>query len=81
MSLLAPGVAIGISIMLLGFANAHRLLTVFGVVTLIFYTSSYYYQLDTTLLVKSLSMLALGVALLIGRRMLPVVIPPRGKHA
>ena len=81
LSLLAPGVAIGISIMLLGFANAHRLLTVFGVVTLIFYTSSYYYQLDTTLLVKSLSMLALGVALLIGRRMLPVVIPPRGKHA
>lgn len=74
LSVFAPGVAIGISIMLLGFASAHRLLMALGVIALIFYTSSYYYQLDTTLLVKSLTMLAVGASLLIGRKMLPMLL-------
>jgi len=81
LSFFAPGVAVGISIILIGFANAHHLLMALGVIALIIYTSSYYYQLDTTLLVKALSMLALGVALLLGRWLLPILLPSGAKHA
>jgi len=81
LSFFAPGVAVGISIILIGFANVNNLLMALGVITLIVYTSSYYYQLDTTLLVKALSMLALGVALLVGRWLLPTLLPSGEKHA
>ncbi len=63
------GVGLGVMILLLGFYNSNRLLMGLGVVSLLFYISSYYYFLDVTLLVKSFTLLVLGMVLLIGRKM------------
>ena len=60
----APGIIIGIAILLLGFAGSNRVLTGLGSVSLLFYISAYYYQLHNTLLDKSVSLLALGIVLL-----------------
>jgi hypothetical protein len=63
----APGIATGLVIVLLGYANANRVLTGLGVFSLIAYLSLYYYQLQTTLLVKSASLVATGIVLLVAR--------------
>jgi hypothetical protein len=63
----APGIATGLVIVLLGYANANRVLTGLGVFSLIAYLSFYYYQLQATLLVKSASLIATGMVLLIAR--------------
>jgi len=63
----APGIATGLVIVLLGFANANRVLTGLGVFSLIAYLSLYYYQLQATLLVKSASLVATGLVLLAAR--------------
>ena len=62
-SMEARGITIGMTIMLLGFAGSNRVLLGLGIVSLLFYISSYYYLLDTTLLVKSWTLLIVGVAL------------------
>src|SRR5262249_25534111 len=49
----APGVAAGLMIVLLGFANGNRVLAGLGIASLLLYISSYYYLLDATLLLKS----------------------------
>lgn len=75
-SLEARGVSVGLVILLLGFANSNRVLMGLGVVSLLFYISSYYYLLDTSLLHKSFSLLIIGAVLLAWRwsmlRYLPV---------
>ena len=63
----APGIATGLVIVLLGYANANRVLTGLGVFSLIAYLSIYYYQLQTTLLVKSASLIITGIVLLVAR--------------
>jgi hypothetical protein len=63
----APGIATGLVIVLLGYANANRVLTGLGIFSLIAYLSLYYYQLQATLLVKSASLIATGIVLLIAR--------------
>jgi len=63
----APGIATGIVVLLLGFANANRVLAGLGVFSLIAYLSLYYYQLQATLLVKSVSLIATGLMLLVAR--------------
>jgi hypothetical protein len=63
----APGIATGLIIVLLGYANANRVLTGLGVFFLIAYLSLFYYQLQATLLVKSASLIATGMVLLIAR--------------
>jgi uncharacterized membrane protein len=60
----APGIIIGVAILLLGFAGSNRVLTGLGCVSLLLYISAYYYQLHNTLLDKSLSLLALSIVLL-----------------
>lgn len=60
----APGIIIGIAILLLGFAGSNRVLIGLGSVSLLLYISAYYYQLHNTLLDKSVSLLALGIVLL-----------------
>jgi len=73
----APGIAGGLMIALLGFANGNRGLTALGIVALQMYVSSYYYLLETTLLVKAGVLLATGLVLLAVRWvMLNVVMPP-----
>ena len=81
-SLQAPGVAAGLMITLLGFANANRVLTALGIMALLGYVSTYYYLLDATLLVKSGVLLATGLVLLAVRWMvLNVVMPREGQDA
>jgi uncharacterized membrane protein len=63
-SLEAGGLTIGFVILLLGYARSNRLLMGMGVIALLFYISSYYYLLNTTLLNKSISLLVIGIVLL-----------------
>jgi len=82
-SLEVQGITVGIVIMMLGFSGSNRLLLGLGIVSLLFYISSYYYLLDATLLDKSLTLLIVGLSLLVVRlimlRMLPV--KSGGQHA
>ncbi len=71
----APGIATGLVIVLLGFANANRVLTGLGLFSLIAYLSLYYYQLQATLLVKSASLIATGIVLLVARFVLSRLWP------
>ena len=71
----APGIAAGLVIVLLGFANANRVLAGLGVFSLIIYLSLFYYQLQATLLVKSASLVATGIVLLAARLALSRVHP------
>ena len=73
----APGIAGGLMIALLGFANGNRLLAGLGIAALLFYVSSYYYLLDATLLVKSGVLFATGLVLLAVRWLMLNVIMPR----
>ena len=76
------GLTAGMVIMLLGFAGA-RVLLGLDIVSLLFYLSSYYYLLDATLLVKSGTLLLVGVVLLLVCWLLVTFIPADGeeKHA
>lgn len=67
-SLEAPGIAIGITILLLGFAHGNRVLTGFGILALLLYAGGYYYRLDATLLAKSISLLVTGATLILVRQ-------------
>lgn len=57
-------------IIVIAIANSQRVLLGLGVTTLISYIFWYYYQLDTSLLIKSLSMLIVGLTMLMGRWLL-----------
>ena len=74
-SLKVQGLTVGMVIILLGFAGANRLLLGLGIVSLLFYISSYYYLLQTTLLNKSQTLLLVGLVLLTGRWLLPRILP------
>lgn len=70
-----PGIVIGISILLLGFFGSNRVLIGLGCVSLLFYISAYYYLLDNTLLIKSASLLTLGIVLIACRFCLLKFLP------
>lgn len=74
-SLEAPGVIVAVVIMLLGFASGNRVLLGLGIVSLLFYISSYYYLLDITLLAKAQTLLTVGVVLLLARWLMPRLLP------
>ena len=78
-SLQAPGVGPGATILLIGFANGHRVLGGLGILTLLAYLVRYYYAMDVTLIVKSAFLAGAGVAMLVARIMLlrawPAVTP------
>lgn len=63
-SLEARGLTVGMTILILGFANSNRVLMGLGIISLLFYISTYYYLLDTSLLNKSFSLIAIGIVLL-----------------
>ena len=54
-------------IIIIAMANSQRILLGAGIVALVCYVFWYYYQLDTSLLLKSASMLIIGVSLLLLR--------------
>ena len=66
-SLEAPGIATGLVIILIGFANCNRILFGLGISALLFYISAYYYNLQVTLLTKSGILAATGIVLLLAR--------------
>jgi hypothetical protein len=73
----APGVAGGLMIVLLGFANGNRVLTGLGIAASLFALCGYYYRLDATLLVKSGVLAATGATLLAVRWLVLRMIMPR----
>ena len=62
--LAAPGISAAILVLALGFANADRLLMGIGLLAFGGYLSHFYYQLSSTLLMKSIILAGTGVALL-----------------
>jgi len=66
-SLRLPGVGPAVAILVMGFANANRVLSGLGIVALLGYLSHYYYSLQATLLVKSALLASAGAALLLAR--------------
>jgi uncharacterized membrane protein len=73
----APGIAGGLMIVLLGFANGNRVLVGLGIASLLFYVSGYYYLLDATLLVKSGVLAATGGVLIAARWLVLNVVMPK----
>ena len=57
-------------IIIIAIANSQRVLLGLGITALVSYVFWYYYQLDTSLLIKSLSMLIVGLTMLMGRWLL-----------
>ena len=66
-SIKAPGVGPAAAILIVGYANADRVLAGLGVFALLGYLSHYYYSLQATLLEKSALLAAAGIALLAAR--------------
>jgi hypothetical protein len=66
-SIKAPGVGPATAILIVGYANADRVLAGLGVLALLGYLSHYYYSLQATLLEKSALLAAAGIALLAAR--------------
>ena len=69
------GITVGIVILLLGFSASNRVLLGLGIVSLLFYISTYYYLLDVTLLKKSQILLIVGIDLLVIRWVILRVMP------
>jgi hypothetical protein len=82
-SMKVQGITLGMVIILLGFSGTNRVLLGLGIVSLLFYISSYYYLLDTTLLDKSQSLFIVGLFLLIIRWLMDHVLPAKkeAQHA
>ncbi len=66
-SMEANGITVGIMVLLLGFFGSNSVLIGVGIASLLFYTSAYYYLLDSTLLAKSATLFVIGALLLIAR--------------
>jgi hypothetical protein len=71
----APGLPVGVCIIVLGYAHGNRILTGLGIAALLIYASSYYYTLDATLLVKSEVLAASGLVLLLARWLMRRMLP------
>jgi len=66
-SIKAPGVGPAAAILIVGYANADRVLAGLGIFALLGYLSHYYYSLQASLLEKSGLLVAAGIALLVAR--------------
>lgn len=78
-SLKVQGLTIGMVVMLLGFSSTNRVLLGLGVISLLFYISSYYYLLNMTLMDKSRTLFVAGVALLTVRWLMLRIFPAPGE--
>ena len=70
MSVYVSGLLATSLILIIAMANSQRALFVAAIIALVSYIFWYYYQLDTSLLTKSLSMLIIGLTMLLGRWLL-----------
>lgn len=75
LSMNVQGITVGVVIICCGFFCANRVLLGLGVVSLLFYISSYYYLLESTLLEKSISLLGVGLVLLMVRWFISKMLP------
>lgn len=69
----APGITTGVIVLLCGFAASNRVLVGLGIIALLTFVSSYYYQMDTTLLTKAISLAIVGAGLLVARALMTLV--------
>ncbi|MDV2077241.1 DUF4401 domain-containing protein [Marinobacter xestospongiae] len=67
LSVYAPGLAVGMGLMMLGFAGGNWALMALALTCLLGYGSAYYYLLELTLMTKSLILMAVGAGLLLVR--------------
>ena len=67
LSMQASGITIGFALLILGFSNSNKILKGLGMVSLLFYISSYYYLLALTLLEKAGILLFIGMFILAAR--------------
>lgn len=65
-----PGITIALVFVILGYAHGNKVLTGVGLVTLVIFMSQFYYQLELTLLYKSLVLVVSGLALLLIRQLM-----------
>jgi uncharacterized membrane protein len=66
----APGLGVGLIVVILGFSHSNRALLGLGVFSLVVYSSSYYYLMQETLLFKSAILFAMAVFMLVSRLIL-----------
>lgn len=66
----APGITVGIVVVLLGYSRGNTILTGLGLVTLVVFISQFYYLLHLTLLQKSILLFGSGLVLLAVRQVL-----------
>lgn len=66
----APGITVGLVIVLLGFSQGNTILTGLGLVTVVVFVSQFYYLLHLTLLEKSVLLVVSGLGLLAVRQVL-----------
>jgi uncharacterized membrane protein len=77
LSFAAPGAATALMIILLGFASGNRVLIGLGMLALGGFLSHYYYQLQNTLMFKSMVLGGSGAVLLLARLALQKLFPIR----
>lgn len=63
----APGILLSISLLILGYANHEKLLSLMGALLMIFFMIYFYYSLDLTLASKAAVLISSGMVLLAGR--------------
>lgn len=63
-TLYAPGIAASVLILLVGFRVGYMLISVIGVLSLIYFMVAFYYNLNTTLLWKSIFLMTSGILFL-----------------
>ncbi|WP_235869189.1 DUF4401 domain-containing protein [Veronia nyctiphanis] len=61
------GLTTGMTIMLVGVYSGQRMIQGLGIANMMMFASIYYFNLDTTLLYKSITLALLGIVLLAGR--------------
>ena len=74
-SMKVQGITVGMVIICFGFFCANRVLLGLGIISLLFYISSYYYLLERTLMEKSQSLLVVGLILLFVRWLMLRIFP------
>ncbi|MGB1311131.1 MAG: DUF4401 domain-containing protein [Leucothrix sp.] len=73
-----PGIPIALVFVLLGYAHGNKVLTGMGLITLLVFVSQFYYQLNLTLLYKSIVLFVSGLALLAVRQLMHICWPRTG---
>ena len=70
-----PGITMALVFVLLGYAHGNKVLTGMGLITLVVFVSQFYYQLNLSLLQKSLVLFFSGIVLLLVRQLMHIVWP------